>query len=355
MQTVVEQALAILFTFALAMLSYRYVETPVRQSHALRGNGNKTLVASGIAISIFLALISGALMFNKSYFSPSVTADQYNWYPYEHQPTEPRSNRIKNEFSGRQLFIVGDSHALSYTTMLAELRHSLGIEYRQFYKTGCHIFGLRHPYNKEGYCTEFKKDTLQQIESASRPGDIVFFASLRVDRLSHQFQIKTPTPTHKNPETDTQDRDKAIQEAHVLIERLSQSGLNILIDLPKPVFRAPAFRCSDWFNRSNPVCSGGFTVSRTFLLKRQQATTDSIRALQARYPNISVWDPFPVLCPSDPCNAFDGEQPQFFDGDHLTGQGNRILTPSFQKKLRSIWSTPETSSPTTAEQLAAEK
>lgn len=354
MQTGVEQALAILFTFALAILSYRYVETPVRQSHALRGSGNRAVVAGGIAISAFLAVISGALMLNKSYISPSITADQYNWYPYEHQSTVSGGNSGEKEFTGRKLFVVGDSHTLSYTTMLAELRHSLGIEYQQFYKTGCHIFGLRHPYNKAGYCTEFKKDTLQQIESASRPGDIVFFASLRVDRLSHQLLIKKSTPTQQNTEADSQDRDIAIKEANAIVERLSQSGLKILIDLPKPVFRAPAFRCSDWFNRSNPVCAAGFTVSRAFLLKRQQATTDSIRALQAQYPSVSVWDPFPVLCPSDPCNVFDDDQPLFFDGDHLTGHGNRVLTPSFQKVLHTIWSAAETPSPARPAQLSAE-
>jgi lysophospholipase L1-like esterase len=43
----------------------------------------------------------------------------------------------------------------------------------------------------------------------------------------------------------------------------------------------------------------------------------------------SVWDPLPVLCGQTSCDAFRDGRPLFFDGDHLSADGNRALYPSF--------------------------
>ena len=46
-------------------------------------------------------------------------------------------------------------------------------------------------------------------------------------------------------------------------------------------------------------------------------------------PDVSVWDPFPILCPEQTCSAYREGRPLFFDGDHVSGYGNRLLAPSF--------------------------
>jgi hypothetical protein len=64
---------------------------------------------------------------------------------------------------------------------------------------------------------------------------------------------------------------------------------------------------------------------------------NSLAALSSRYPDLVVWDPFPILCPDDPCRAVTQAGPLFFDGDHLSGVANHLLYPNFQQTLRQVW------------------
>jgi hypothetical protein len=50
----------------------------------------------------------------------------------------------------------------------------------------------------------------------------------------------------------------------------------------------------------------------------------------SKVPGVRVWDPFPVLCPGDKCNAFVEGRPLFFDADHLTAYSNSLLYPSLK-------------------------
>jgi len=73
------------------------------------------------------------------------------------------------------------------------------------------------------------------------------------------------------------------------------------------------------------------------LLEYRKPVMDSLAALSSMYPNLVVWDPFPVLCPQDPCRAAAAAGPLFFDGDHLTNFGNQLLYPHFLSVLRHVW------------------
>ena len=48
----------------------------------------------------------------------------------------------------------------------------------------------------------------------------------------------------------------------------------------------------------------------------------------------ALWDPMPVLCDDALCPAQRDGRPLFFDGDHLSAHGNRVLLPSQQVVLQ---------------------
>jgi hypothetical protein len=83
----------------------------------------------------------------------------------------------------------------------------------------------------------------------------------------------------------------------------------VIIDVPKHVYRWPAFRCMGWFNRLNPICIYGPTMERELLLSHRASIMDSIRALSRHSPQLWVWEPFPILCDTAPCSAFDRDKP----------------------------------------------
>ncbi|MNW03972.1 hypothetical protein D3C71_1999830 [compost metagenome] len=56
----------------------------------------------------------------------------------------------------------------------------------------------------------------------------------------------------------------------------------------------------------------------------------SLQQVAQALPGASVWDPLPVLCPGTTCQPEQAGKPLYFDGDHLSGHGNRVLLPSFR-------------------------
>jgi len=63
---------------------------------------------------------------------------------------------------------------------------------------------------------------------------------------------------------------------------------------------------------------------------------DSFARMAAQVSAISIWDPLPILCPGREClSSMDG-RPLYFDGDHLSGYGNRMLLPSFERHLAAV-------------------
>jgi hypothetical protein len=75
-------------------------------------------------------------------------------------------------------------------------------------------------------------------------------------------------------------------------------------------------------------------MSRAFLESYRKPILDSLAILKSTYPGISIWDPLSVLCPGDPCYAFDAGGPLFLDTDHLSGHGNFVLYSYFLAEMK---------------------
>jgi hypothetical protein len=176
----------------------------------------------------------------------------------------------------------------------------------------------------------FHAAVLDDLRNRLRPGDVVFMPGLRLTRFVGQFgAVDFPGGRPGDavwPEVRADVRGK--------LSNLSRTGARFIFEAPKPIFRVPAFRCADWFNRTNPDCNAGFAIAKPELERLRLPVRSAMADLAAEIPALSVWDPFPVLCPSDPCRALDDRgRPQVFDGDHLSGHGNDILYASLRDAI----------------------
>jgi hypothetical protein len=61
----------------------------------------------------------------------------------------------------------------------------------------------------------------------------------------------------------------------------------------------------------------------------------ALTTLAERDPQVRIWDPFPILCPGTTCAAVEHGTPVFFDGNHLSGEGNQRLFASFASFIAS--------------------
>lgn len=330
------RALAVLLTFALAWLSWRFVERPIRHARMLISPNWRSLVSGGVAAGLAL-VVANSLFINRERLSLSVTADTFHWYPYSFA-AEPAPGF--KPLADRQVFVIGNSHAAAYTTMLDEASRQLGVKVRLHAVGTCPMGSLMKSIEDVPGCPLTVTDLMQMLASEAKPGDMVFFASLRTYRLNDQwvrFSEREIRDINRS-QAEQEVRQRSLGETEVLLKQLADLQIKVLIDAPKPVLQAPPFRCSDWFNRSNPVCGTGSDTSRALLEELRAPVVVSLEQLQKKNGNLTVWDPFPVLCPDVTCHAFDHDgKPLFFDGDHLSAHGNRVLYPYFEKVLRKMY------------------
>lgn len=126
------------------------------------------------------------------------------------------------------------------------------------------------------------------------------------------------------------------EEARNVLAPLLASGVQVVFEAPKPIFEITPFRCSDWFDRSNPACRYGHKMAKDQLEQYRLPVVQLLSRLATQLPEVSVWDPFPVLCPDAQCHTAREGRPLFFDADHVSGYGNMMLTPDFRRFISSL-------------------
>ena len=328
--------LALSLTFTLAVLSYHFIEVGVRSSRFLTVQPSWKIVIGGV-LATYSAFFLVTQLFYANHLrgiSLSVTNDECLWRPYNIQcQQETKGNPIN-----RSLFVIGDSHAGAYTLMANMAANRLGAKVYIHSFAGCPIAKLIDSNSHSPICLGYESKILDWLDQTAKPGDIIFLASLRLHRLGDQWGAidLDKVLVEANSKKQAEGAKQALAEVESLVKQLKARGLNVLMDAPKPIFKSPPFRCSDWFNNTNPVCAEGFSIERDLLQKFREPIMASLHALHEAL-GVFIWDPFPLLCRQATCFAFDENKPKFFDGDHLSGYGNRLLADSFTDRLSVIW------------------
>ncbi|SFB92967.1 acyltransferase family protein [Collimonas sp. OK412] len=323
---------------ALAAASYHWIETPIRSGKSLLQRRAWVAFASSF---MALGLFSWTALWisdNPDRLSLSQTRDTYTWYAYRHFPREEISKIDDPQVEGRQLFVIGDSHTAAYRTMLKIVSLKLGIKVLEYEQGGCGVVTLIGP--DPAKCAQRRETDLKAIEAQAKPGDIVFLASLRMPELDgREWQRgENAVVNEALAELTPSMNEGARSSAAAILAGLEAAQVQVLIDAPKPLFKAPPNRCSDWFNKMNPVCAPGLTMERVQLERLRAPQMQLLDLLQREHPGLTVWDPLPLLCPGATCSAYDDRgKPLYFDSNHLSGHGNRVLTSSFTESLLSIW------------------
>ena len=302
-----------------------------------------------MAVLLVVAFVGAGVsrtMFHFNSFLTLSVAKGSVWSPYEPLPADgpcvasARTYRNSDASSvslisgpckqepHRRLFVAGDSHASHYAKLLATLASQEAYDITVYIGLGCPFLDFRSPIAAlSPSCKEFVEATEASILDEVRSGDVVFLPTLRTDRYQNPWDGEAPYRMAYDIETAT-------DEASRFLEALSRRGVNVIIEAPTPQFKSPPYRCSDWFNHSNPICAAGFTVSRSAEEEHRSIVVGIERRLASTIPGVTIWDPLPVLCDQKQCNAYDETGPLFFDGNHLSGHGDDVLFRSFAAHLR---------------------
>lgn len=335
--TTTYKIVAILLTILLATASYHLFETPIRRAGWLAKPNYRSIIAGLISIAVFLT-VATELFHRQSQFTLSSTGERLIWYPYKYPTNLPSEQALM--LKNREMFVVGNSHTGAYATMLGMLEQQTEMKTHLFQVGSCAFGNLLYPVRNIPGCARVIDNYLNLLRENARPGDIVFFASLRTHRLSDQWYRLDPTTVLATSKSEAV--KASIEEAYIetdsIVEAIFDMGLLVMFDAPKPVLPSPVYRCADWFNQANPICSDHIGIDRNFMEELRTPVLDSMNKFVSNRSRSYLWDPLPFLCDAVECHAYSSTgEPIFFDGDHLSAHGNRVLYPSFKQFVKDIY------------------
>jgi peptidoglycan/LPS O-acetylase OafA/YrhL len=357
---VASQVAAVGSSVILAIASYRVIEVPARYSRAL--SRSRPLVR--ITCFLFVVLLGWKFtdgVLSRPWGLSVVSRNSADWYPEAGEQTIAGAERrctVRTDRASladgsvatlrpincgqqgpgdeRTLYVLGDSHAQAYGPLLNEVSATAAIDVKIYTMPGCPYLNLLEPMTTQPRCLAFWPAASDNVLAAAKTGDVLFLPTLRQRRFVDQWTEDEARAGQSLPYEAGEDATaRATREATEWLRPFAVRGMDVIFEAPKPLFKSPAFRCADWFNQANPVCQGGLTQPRAYLLERRRPIIEAMHEVIAEVPHVRIWDPFPALCPEQTCSALDGRRPLFFDGDHLSAYGNLRVYSSFVGSLAS--------------------
>lgn len=359
LESLPERLMALALSFLLATASWRYIETPLRRSSPNARFPRAAPVLLGlIAIGVGWAGTTLIIDQRANISLSQVTRNPAIWYP-EGSRVDPASAncnaepeyhdaeggllliyRPRNCPPAREgapvIYVIGDSHALAYEALFKQYAMARGVPIHAYNNGGCPYVSLQ-PWRDidNPACSRYSDAALRHLRQRIKPGDVLFLPSLRMPRLSDQWGAFSQEKIEEQvfSARAVAGRERATAVAIQALREFSDAGVRVILEAPKPVFRAPPLRCADWYSRNNPVCEPGFNLPRVKLERYRAPTLAAFATITQALPGVSIWDPFPLLCPDVACSAWRNGLPLFLDGDHLSGYGNQLLYEPFSQML----------------------
>ncbi len=342
---------ALAAVFGLAAASTWLIENPPRRALA-RGavTAPQVIVAALVAAAAMAAIEKNIWLLRPALSLSTVVRHRADWYPDAEPPASAGGCRVEVERQGQArrfvrvgcdaavpappaLFVLGDSHADSYEAMVRRIVRQTGTAAFLYAQGGCAVLGVEP--NDRAACRAFLDAAQADIGRRLHRGDVVFLPGLRIPRMADEYTVRGEAQARQLMFGGAAQAWRRADSAASLpgLAALSQAGARIVLEAPLPVFPSPPFRCADWFDRGNAVCAGGTRVARRTIEDLRAPVLAQFAGVVASVGGVSVWDPLPVVCPGAVCSAYSAGRPMFFDADHLSGFGNRTLTPYFAALL----------------------
>lgn len=240
-------------------------------------------------------------------------------------------------YGGNELaaVVIGDSHAVSIVTSVAQALPSSAYGVMELSYVACPtLFGVKPSHPKKGYqCDEFNKWALKKLDGVPRQIPLIIMNRTSLYALGFNDSGSKPeqTPLIYFSQAYTKHEPAFLQEfaAH-LIDSACRFARNREVWLVRPI--------------PEMEVDVPKTMARALMLGNKAKVSISLDAYHARHSvvwaaqdkasrrcGVKILDPLPYLCKDGQCNGSRNGRPLYFDDDHLSDYGNKLLTPMFAK------------------------
>ena len=328
--------IALVATVLVSAASYKFVETPVRTGKLVKKMPDWQVIVAGSLIALTVLL---TVDFGKAEWSRRARATVDPAFNNSKLTKEFLSGIESSDFgAGRKIIFVGDSHAGHYKYMGSWIAKKTGAAASRIINYGCPYVNLQAGGKRLNVCPSDEEITAKILDTA-KPGDVIVLSSFSTPRMSglDKPYDKQELLEKINSSENQKTREEALISSREIVKELSSRGLQVVLAAPTPVFVTPPDRCLKWFNRLNPICSNGFKEEIGY----QEQLREPVMAYYNRLvqdTGITLWDPFPLLCPDGKyCYSEKNGDYLFIDQHHLTSNGNLLLVDSMLELLRKLW------------------
>ena len=320
---------------AVAQLSYRWVENPIRYSRALTAGPRPGLrlafvmTMAGVAAALVADAVAKRDMRLPQQLAYSAAEDDI---PILYQRgchtlfrgVDSRACVFGSQESSRAIVLLGDSHAAHWFPALEAVAAQTGSRLVTLTKSACpamavtvYIGALKRVYRE---CGAWREAMLKRIETL-RPELVVISSAYRYRTVDANGQ-----PTAIDPADWGLGLDSVLRHLHT-------AAIPVLVihdtPWPKKDVRACLARAA-WRRMTHDVCNFDQSADRVIQAPRLAAEVASV----GRWDNAFSLDATPAICEGDICRVEVGQMVRYRDSNHLTVAFSRSLAPLIIDRLR---------------------
>ena len=343
--------------FVLAITSYRYVETPLRNGNWLGNRWKTIVVGGGVLVTLSVGLIALIDPLKGRLYTGKKINSEYIKQPPELVGDKCLENISRNTLcifidnkSKQTIWILGDSHAHVLNLAGEKVANSSGMNFKLYRASGTPFPPVGH-YRKSN-----KKDDLQSIDDFRlvekelyrqiKVGDVILL-SMRIPYhfggTYYEFPPSDFIFINKDGSFGSQENyfDNWISSVINLANLAQKKGTKIIIQTPTPEWEREKNKlCSSknnqWFNalqnRNCKIDSKFFVDEEKGIYKN---TIEKLNQLSSSYENIYLFDTYKLVCPDTKCNFTRNGVDIYADGDHISPKWARDFLSSEIYKF--IW------------------
>lgn len=335
-------AAGLVLTLVLGDLSYRLVETPARvQLARLRmGWGAVALLGATVAVAapVFGIRSLDGITGRFPTSVDRVASESSNKNPrYNECFAKSGTQSPSCMYGGDRLraILIGDSHADAVTTGLAgavpDARDGIMDWSYMSCPTLLGVKNVKGKFGPEEKCGEFLLWAVQKLANVPKDVPLVIVNRTSVYAVGHNEpwakDANTPLVYFSQPYTTASPAflaeftqrltDTACQLAKdrqvYLVRPIPEMG----IDVPKAMSRAMSLGQY----KEISITLADYHQRHAFIWAAQDAARDRC--------GVKILDPLPYLCPDGRCHGAQNGRPIYYDDDHLSEYGNKLLVPMF--------------------------
>lgn len=329
--------IAILLTFLMAYVSYKYVETPFRSKS--RYNRKQIFQYSAASIVGFLLIGYVGILQNGFDHRFGEKLVQMGQYSPKRSECHTQGNDYLSPSKACRYFsediswaALGDSHMVEPAYALAEEldKHNKGLLHLSF--SSC-LPALNYSVTVKG-CKAWLEESLSMLEQDESITNVVVgfrhAAYLYGDQLADYPDLPDVSPVRLFVgEASKLGPDKARelywQDFNLLVQRLENAGKNVYLLYPIPELPADIKKAASplWVFNTDTLLPLDAVSPVDYYFARQQEIVDRLDRLQNG--KVVKLEPFNVLCKEKFCKAIEDDKTLYFDDDHLSLTGARLV------------------------------